>query len=89
MAPWQRVTTDDVDITSTEPWHRLAAHQQHVSAGASLYVAAKSEHTLFDITDGPIDWSDPSWVNRYHRGAMRDMIAWLRSFDEVPGGDLP
>lgn len=67
----------------------VAAHQQHVSAGASLYVAAKSEHTLFDITDGPIDWSDPGWVNRYHRGAMRDMIAWLRSFDEVPGGDLP
>ncbi len=32
MAPWQRVTSGDVDITATAQWHRLAAHQQHLYA---------------------------------------------------------
>ncbi|MFV9505148.1 MAG: alpha/beta hydrolase [Oscillochloridaceae bacterium umkhey_bin13] len=56
----------------------LAAHQAHQSAGASLYLAEGAEHSLFDVRDGPIDWMDPAWVTRYHRGAMDSLRAWLR-----------
>ncbi len=55
----------------------VAAHNAHWSYGASLYVAEGAEHTLFDIRDGPIDWSNPNWVHRYHRGAMASLIEWL------------
>ncbi len=55
----------------------VAAHNAHWSYGANLYIAQGAEHTLFDIREGPIDWSDPNWVHRYHRGAMASLIEWL------------
>jgi pimeloyl-ACP methyl ester carboxylesterase len=55
------------------------AHRAEFSSGATYYVASGSEHTLFDVGSGPIDWSDPSWVTRYHRGAMRSVVDWLDS----------
>ncbi|GIV86245.1 MAG: alpha/beta hydrolase [Chloroflexus sp.] len=55
----------------------VAAHNAHWSYGASLYIAEGAEHTLFDIRDGPIDWSNPNWVQRYHRGAMASLLNWL------------
>jgi len=57
----------------------VAAHRAALPYGAELYIAEGAEHTLFDITDGPIDWSDPAWVTRYHRGAMAHLGAWLRT----------
>ena len=59
-----------------------AAHQQQWPYGATYYIADHSEHTLFDISDEPIDWSDPVWVQRYHRGAMQSMIDWMRNINE-------
>jgi len=56
----------------------VTAHQAALPYGAELYIAAGAEHTLFDITDGPIDWTDPAWVTRYHRGAMAYLVGWLR-----------
>lgn len=53
------------------------AHQRKYAWGAGYYIAEHTEHTLFDIQDGPIDWSDPQWTRRYHRGAMQSMIEWL------------
>lgn len=47
------------------------------SFGAQLYIAEGSEHSLFDIRSGPIDWRDPIWVERYHRGAMNSLLDWL------------
>ncbi|RRR65340.1 MAG: alpha/beta hydrolase [Candidatus Viridilinea halotolerans] len=55
----------------------VAAHQAALPYGASLYIAANAEHTLFDTTGGPIDWGDPAWATRYHRGAMASLLAWL------------
>lgn len=55
----------------------VTAHQAALPYGAELYIAAGAEHTLFDITDGPIDWTDPAWVTRYHRGAMAYLVGWL------------
>lgn len=58
---------------------RLAAeaHRAHYAFGATYYIAEQTEHTLFDVRDGPIDWSDPEWTQRYHRGAMQSLIDWL------------
>ncbi len=47
-----------------------------------------SEHTLFDISDEPIDWSDPVWVQRYHRGAMQSLIDWLQNINEIEKGEF-
>ncbi len=57
----------------------VAAHNARWSQQASLYIAEGAEHTLFDIRDGPIDWSDPGWVQRYHRGAMASLLDWLET----------
>ncbi|WP_298402980.1 alpha/beta fold hydrolase [uncultured Chloroflexus sp.] len=55
----------------------VVAHNARWPYGASLYIAEGAEHTLFDIRDGPIDWSNPNWVQRYHRGAMASLLEWL------------
>lgn len=60
------------------------AHRHRYPFGASTYVAEQTEHTLFDIRDGPIDWNDPKWTQRYHRGAMQSLIDWLNNHLVVP-----
>ena len=62
------------------------AHRAQHGLGASYYVADRTEHTLFEIESGPIDWSKPEWVRRYHRGAMQSLIEWLSSHRTAPGG---
>lgn len=60
----------------------VAAHNACYASGSKLYIAEGAEHTLFDIRSGPIDWNDPAWVDRYHRGAMQALVqqldAWQR-----------
>jgi pimeloyl-ACP methyl ester carboxylesterase len=53
------------------------AHRNAYSFGASYYIAEGTEHNLFDISTGPIDWDNPEWVQRYHVGAMQSLIDWL------------
>ncbi|MFQ3661917.1 MAG: alpha/beta hydrolase [Chloroflexaceae bacterium] len=72
------VADSEPDLARVGPG-AVAAHREALPFGASLYVAEGAEHTLFDITDGPIDWSDPAWVTRYHRGAIAHLEAWLRT----------
>ena len=60
------------------------AHRDKYSFGASIYVAEHTEHTLFDIRAGPIDWNDPEWTRRYHRGAMQSLIDWLNNHLVAP-----
>ncbi len=62
------------------------AHQAQHGLGASTYVADHTEHTLFEIESGPIDWSKPGWVRRYHRGAMHSLVEWLNDHRAAPGG---
>lgn len=57
------------------------AHAAAQTGGTELYVAEGAEHSLFDISAGPIDWSDPAWVERYHRGAMERLQHWLAAYD--------
>ncbi|MBL8057401.1 MAG: alpha/beta hydrolase [Anaerolineales bacterium] len=53
------------------------AHQAAYAYGASLFVAPHAEHTLFDISAGPIDWSAPDWPTRFSEDAWRSLAGWL------------
>jgi len=76
-APVHVIVADSEDNLAAVSVEAIAAHQRAWRYGATGYIAEQSEHTLFDIAAGPIDWSNPDWVNRYHRGAMQSMIDWL------------
>lgn len=67
----------------------VAAHNARYGLDAALYVAEGAEHTLFDVRDGPMDWSDPAWVERYHRGAMAALLAQLDNWRAAPGVCAP
>lgn len=55
------------------------AHRAVYNYGASFYIAPQTEHTLFDVSDGPIDWSDPDWPDHFHSGVWSSLINWLES----------
>jgi len=76
-APIHIVVSDsepDVDAVSRSA---AEAHQALTALESSYYVADHTEHTLFDIRLGTLDWSNPEWVRRYHQGAMQSLIDWL------------
>lgn len=76
------VAASEPDVAAIGP-DAAAAHQSALTFGASFYIAEGAEHTLFDISAGPIDWSDPAWVERYHRGAMASLMEWLASLRTI------
>lgn len=78
-APVHIIVADSEPELATITTQAVQAHRSRWPYGASSYIADHAEHTLFDIKDGPIDWSDPAWVTRYHRGAMQSLIDWLQS----------
>lgn len=88
-APVHIIVSDSETALDAISVQAAAAHEKRWALGASVYVAEQSEHTLFDISDGPIDWSDPVWVERYHRGAMQSLVSWMQSFDDVQKGESP
>ena len=88
-APLHIIVSDSEPALDAIGRQAAAAHAEQWPVGATVYVAEQSEHTLFDITNGPIDWSDPGWVKRYHRGAMQSLVDWLQSFDEVQKEERP
>mgnify|MGYP001025846223 CR=1 FL=1 len=70
------VADSEPELTAIGP-EAVAAYNARFSSSAVLYIAEGAEHTLFDIRDGPIDWTDPGWVERYHRGAMEALVQQL------------
>ncbi len=82
------VADSEADLEAIGP-AAVAAHNERYGRDATLYVAEGAEHTLFDVRDGPIDWSDPVWVERYHRGAMAALVAQLDSWRASPGACAP
>jgi pimeloyl-ACP methyl ester carboxylesterase len=53
------------------------AHRQKFSSGASYFIAPHTEHTLFDVSQEPIDWSDPNWPLRFSIDAAESLLFWL------------
>jgi alpha/beta superfamily hydrolase len=88
-APVHIIVADSEPNLDAIATQAVQAHRTRWPYGASSYVAEHAEHTLFDIKDGPIDWSDPAWVTRYHRGAMQSLIDWLKDTPGVEKGVLP
>lgn len=88
-APVHIIVADSEPNLEAITTQAVQAHRTRWPYGASSYVADHAEHTLFDIKDGPIDWSDPAWVTRYHRGAMQSLIDWLQSVRLSKKGDSP
>lgn len=88
-APIHVIVSDSEDNLTAVSADATTAHRQARPDGATYYIAEQSEHTLFDSTDGPIDWSDPGWVKRYHRGAMQSMIDWIRNVSGAQKGTTP
>jgi len=88
-APVHIIVADSEPNLEAITTQAVEAHRTRWPYGASSYVAAHAEHTLFDIKDGPIDWSDPTWVARYHRGAMQSLVNWLKDTPGVEKGVLP
>ena len=50
------------------------AHRQQYNFGAGYFIAPHTEHTLFDISQEPIDWSDPHWPLRFSSDAAEKSI---------------
>lgn len=88
-APVHIIVADSEPELAAITTQAVQAHRARWLYGASSYVADHAEHTLFDIKDGPIDWSNPAWVTRYHRGAMHSLIDWLQSIRSVQKGASP
>lgn len=78
-APLHIIVSDSEPNLDAITVQAVEAHHRQTGYESSYYIAAHSEHTLFDIAEGPIDWSDPAWVKRYHREAMQSMVAWLQA----------
>lgn len=57
----------------------VRAHAAAYHFGASYFIAENAEHTLYDISAGPVDWSDPNWPERFHAGAWQSLQAWLEA----------
>ncbi|MER3458141.1 MAG: alpha/beta hydrolase [Chloroflexota bacterium] len=57
----------------------VKAHRAAYSYGASYFIAPHTEHTLFDISDGPIDWSDPNWPEKFSQDAWLSLLGWLEN----------
>lgn len=57
----------------------VAAYRQEVGEGAEYFIAPNTEHTLFDVSQGPIDWSDPRWPLRFSTEAAQSLLQWLEA----------
>ena len=57
----------------------VSAHQNRYPYGANFKVAKNTEHTLFDISQGMIDWNDPTWTLKFSADAWDAIRAWLES----------
>lgn len=76
-APLHIIVSDSEDNLVAIGADAVNAHKSTYDFGASLYVAPHTEHTLFDISDGPLDWSSPDWPEKFHEGTWQSLLAWL------------
>lgn len=54
-----------------------SAHRRVHQNGASVFIVKHTEHTLFDVSEGPIDWNDPGWPYRFSDLAKESILKWL------------
>lgn len=59
----------------------VEAHRKEFGGDASFRIVPYTEHTLFDISQGPIDWDDANWPLRFSKIAADDLLTWLLAHD--------
>lgn len=77
QAPIHIIVSDgeaDVEALTVEA---VNAHRAAYPYGASYFVAPNTEHTLFDISAGPINWSSPDWPEKFSAPARESLLTWL------------
>jgi alpha/beta superfamily hydrolase len=78
-APLHIIISDSESELAALGQNAVQTHRAAYDYGASFYVAPQTEHTLFDISDSPIDWTDPDWPDRFHSGAWLSLYSWLEN----------
>ena len=81
-APLHIVVSDSEEHLPARSRQAAHLHQAAYDYGASFFIAPHTEHTLFDISDGPIDWDDPNWPARFSEPAWLSMLNWLEQQNE-------
>jgi len=80
-APLAIVVSDSEPALTAICADAVAAHRARYPAyAATCEVIPQSEHTLFDVSMGPIDWTDPNWTRRFHPAAWRAIRTSLERF---------
>lgn len=57
----------------------VLAYQRERGEGAAYAIVPNTEHTLFDVSQGPMDWSDPRWPLRFSTEAAQHLLQWLKA----------
>lgn len=78
-APLHIIVSDSESKLAAIGAGAVTAHRAAYDYGASFYVALQTEHTLFDISEGPINWDDPNWPEKFHNGAWLSLLSWLET----------
>lgn len=78
-APLHIILSDSEPDLAALSEDAVKAHRAAYNYGASYFIAPHTEHTLFDISDGPMDWSDPGWPERFSQDAWFSLLSWLEN----------
>ncbi len=78
-APLHIVISDSEPDLAALGEDAVKAHRAAYNYGASYFIAPHTEHTLFDISEGPIDWSDPGWPEKFSQDAWLSLLGWLEN----------
>lgn len=80
-APLAIIVSDSEPALDAICANAVAAHRARYPAhAASCDVIPQSEHTLFDVSAGPMDWTAPTWSLRFHPAAWQALHARIQDF---------
>ncbi len=77
QAPLHIIVSDSEADLGALGAQAVRAHRAAYDYGASFFVAPNTEHTLFDIAAGPVDWSAPDWPTKFSAAARDSLVEWL------------
>ncbi|MCS6964239.1 MAG: lysophospholipase [Thermoflexus sp.] len=77
QAPLHIIISDSEPNQAALGEEAVKIHRAVYRYGASYFIAPHTEHTLFDISEGPIDWSDPDWPEKFSQDAWLSLLGWL------------
>ena len=76
-SPVQIIVSDSEPDLVKAGQEAVQAHTLKYGFNSDFYEALQTEHTLFDVSQGPIDWSDPAWPERFDEDTWIEIQSWL------------